>query len=262
MEDPGLQDASPPAPLDTRIHPFTVVVTSCGRFDLLRETLNSLLAHIDAPPAAIVVIEDSGDERVRDAVAGLSPPVEVVLNQPQLGQMRSIDKAYAYVKTPYAFHCEDDWLFIRGGFIAESFLILNNRPDVSTVGLRPREELNPLVRQAPKLVLGGVEYFIYDPSRHPEYFSYSFNPGLRRMSDIHALGPFAPLGHEADVSYAFKKAGFRLANVEQPAVTHMGDGRHVPDPTQPKRATSPWERFKRSVNKRLKRLRRVLNIGG
>jgi|CXWL01.1.fsa_nt_gi hypothetical protein len=237
---------------------YSVVVTSCGRFDLLRHTLQSLKDNLDQPPNAWIIIEDSGDERVRSVTAELGLDAEIILNRPQLGQMKSIDKAYAQVKTPYAFHCEDDWEFFRGGFIGESFAILEARPDVSIVCLRPRSEQNKLVRDAPSETVEGVRMFTLDPSLHPEYFSYAFNPGLRRMADYHAIGPFAPLGHEEDVSYHFKRAGFRLANLEAPAVKHIGDDRHVLDPTQPKRAKSVWARLRRSVKKRLKRLRRAL----
>jgi GT2 family glycosyltransferase len=128
---------------------YTIVVTSCGRFDLLRETLASLFKHLERPARRVLVIEDSGDESVRAALADLWPPVEVIVNNPQLGQMKSLDKVYALVDTPYVFHCEDDWEFFRDGFLAESFALLKARPDVSMVALRPRSELNPLVRDMP-----------------------------------------------------------------------------------------------------------------
>lgn len=244
---------------------YTVVLTSCGRFDLLGPTLESFFAHVDERPAAFVLVEDSGDEAVRETVArfesALGRRFTVLLNRPQLGQMRSIDRAYAEVETPYVFHCEDDWEFFRSGFIAESRAILTARAEVSMVGLRPRAELNPLVRDLPKEALGadpGVEFFALDPSLHPEYFSYSFNPGLRRLADARAIGPFAPLGHEPDVSYAFKKRGFRIANLERPAVRHLGDARHVVDPTMPDKPKTLRQRLARSAKKRLKRLKRAL----
>ncbi len=236
---------------------YTIVVTSCGRFDLLRETLASLFKHLERPARRVLVIEDSGDESVRAALADLWPPVEVIVNNPQLGQMKSLDKVYALVDTPYVFHCEDDWEFFRDGFLAESFALLKARPDVSMVALRPRSELNPLVRDMPVEKLGDLEYFTLDPSLHPEYFSYSFNPGLRRLSDIRALGSLAAIGHEPDVSYAFKQRGMRMANLQHPAVRHIGDGRHVHDPTQPKKAKTPWAKLKRSIEKRVKRWKRA-----
>lgn len=237
---------------------YTIVVTSCGRFDLLRETLASLFKHLDRPAARVLVIEDSGDDAVRAAVSDLGVPVETVINDPQLGQMKSIDKVYALIDTPYVFHCEDDWEFFRDGFIDESLALLKARPDVSMVALRPRGEINPLVRNMPVEKLGDLEYFTLDPSLHPEYFSYSFNPGLRRLADIRALGSLAAIGHEADVSYAFKKRGMRMASLQQPAVRHIGDGRHVDDPTQGKKARTPWAKLKRSIGKRWKRIKRAL----
>lgn len=236
---------------------YTIVVTSCGRFDLLRETLASLFKHLERPARRVLVIEDSGDESVRAALADLWPPVEVIVNNPQLGQMKSLDKVYALVDTPYVFHCEDDWEFFRDGFLAESFALLKARPDVSMVALRPRSELNPLVRDMPVEKLGDLEYFTLDPSLHPEYFSYSFNPGLRRLSDIRALGSLSAIGHEPDVSFAFKQRGMRMANLQHPAVRHIGDGRHVHDPTQPKKAKTPWAKLKRSIEKRVKRWKRA-----
>lgn len=236
---------------------YTVVVTSCGRFDLLRKTLESLAAHLDVPPAAVLVLEDSGDPRVAEALAGIDLPLTPVVHPERLGQMRSIDAGYRRVETPYIFHCEDDWLFTRSGFVAQSRAVLDAFPDVSMVGLRPRAELNPLVRSLPAGSHAGIGVIHFDPSLHPEYFSYSFNPGLRRLADFSRLGPFAALGHEPDVSYAFKQAGFHTANLEEPAVRHIGDGRHVSDPHQPRRPTNVFQRLQRSVEKRLKRRRRA-----
>lgn len=241
---------------------YTLVVTSCGRFDLLAETLRSFFAHADVAPTALVVVEDSGDEAVHQALEGLpGVPTTVLINRPQLGQMRAIDRAYEQVTTPLVFHCEDDWRFERTGFIAESAAVLAARPDVSLIGLRPRSELNPLVRDLPGTSLDGIRFFELDPKLHPEYFSYSFNPGLRRLADYRRFAPLAAVGHEPDVSYIFKQAGFRIANLEVPAVRHIGDDRHVEDPTMPPKARGGLAKLKRSIDKRIKRLRRALGAG-
>ncbi|MEO1014677.1 MAG: glycosyltransferase [Pseudomonadota bacterium] len=238
--------------------PFTVVVTSCRRFDLLRVTLESLNAMLDERPERAIVIEDSDDDAVRDVVARSFPDAEVVLNAERLGQMASIDKAFGLVTSSLIFHCEDDWRFTRGGFIGASRLLLDALPDISMVGLRARDELNPLLRARPDIDAHGVRHFLTDPTAHPEYFSHSFNPGLRRLADYRRIGPYAPLGHEADVSYAYKKAGFRMAYLSEPVISHIGGGRHVDDPRGPKRPTGPLQRAARSIQKRVKRARRAL----
>jgi hypothetical protein len=238
---------------------FSVVLTSCGRFDLLRATIVSLNRCMDASPRKFLVIEDSGNAEVANAVADLNLDIQLVVNNPQLGQTRSIDKAYAMVETPLVFHCEDDWEFFRTGFIHESELILRRRADVSMVGLRSRAEQNSLVRNVPVQSLDGLNYFVHDTSLHPEYGGYSYNPGLRRMADYLRIGPFAPIGREDDVSYAFKRAGFAIANLENPAVRHIGDGRHVDDPTQPKKAKTISQKLMRSIRKRWRRAGRMLS---
>lgn len=238
---------------------YTVVITSCRRFDLLRQTIQTLIPNLDVPARKWIVIEDSDQQAVRESVKGLGVDIDVIVNETQLGQMRSIDRAYDLVTTPYIFHCEDDWEFFRRGFIAESKTILDQFPKVSMVGLRARSELNPLVREMPKQSLNGVDFFMFDPKLHPEYFSYSFNPGLRRLVDYKNHGPFGAIGPEHDVSYAFKKAGFNIANLENPAVQHIGDGRHVHDPTQHKKAKGVFAKLARSVRKRWKRIGRRLS---
>lgn len=237
---------------------YSVVITSCGRFDLLRMTLNSLLPNLDIPPAKIVITEDSGDETVNEVVADFPGNFEVLINDTKLGQIASIDRAYQAITTPYIFHCEDDWEFYRSGFLAESARLLSLYPDVSMIALRSRDDLNPLMRSVPTEISDGIDFFFYDPSRHPEYFSYCFNPGLRRLADYKRIAPFARHGHEPDISYAFKKAGFRMAGLENPAVRHIGWDRHVDDPYQPRRSRTLAHRLRKSFGKRFKRVSRMV----
>jgi hypothetical protein len=237
---------------------YTLVVTSCCRFDLLEQTLRSFYTYADVLPEELIVVEDSADEQVRIIVDALGVPAKTLIRGARLGQVYAIDHAYTWVKTPLIFHCEDDWLFTRKGFVSQSAKILKARDDVSMVGLRPRSELNPLVRNTAVQWLGDIAYLELDPKLHPERFSYSFNPGLRRLADYKRLGPFARLGEESDVSYTFKKAGYRIVNLEAPAVRHIGYGRHIDDPNFGPRQRRLMGRLAKSARKRMKRLRRYL----
>ncbi len=67
---------------------ITFVLTSCGRFDLLAETLRTFVACDAAPIARYVVAEDPGDASVRDALTGLGIDVDVVVNETRLGRTR------------------------------------------------------------------------------------------------------------------------------------------------------------------------------
>ncbi|MGE0717075.1 MAG: glycosyltransferase family 2 protein [Alphaproteobacteria bacterium] len=210
---------------------ITFVLTSCGRFDLLDRTLSSFFANNTAAIARYLVIEDSGDEAVRDVAARFPHPIEVIVNVPRLGQIASIDKAYATVTTPYVFHCEDDWRFLRPGFIEESRIVLEGDPTISVVSCRRLDQRRTLafVLDAPVVRCGAVTYR-RDERGHPFWGGYTFNPGLRRMADYRRLGSFARWGHEHDASLFFKKAGMTVGYLAEPACETTGADRRLPKP--------------------------------
>lgn len=227
-----MSEFPPPPAEDERI---AFVLTSCGRFDLLEETLATFLAVNTAPIARYIVIEDSGDAGVRDVAASVAAPIEVIVNERRLGQLASIDRAYGAVDTPYIFHCEDDWRFFRGGFIEESLALLRHDPAISTVlSRRPGQNAgHDLVRRVPVQSLDGIRYRKAPLWLVREWLGYSFNPGLRRLADYRRLGAFARLGSEMDVSLFFKNRGMALAALEEPACETSGRERRVAPPPPP-----------------------------
>jgi hypothetical protein len=88
---------------------YTLVVTSCRRFDLLEQTFRSFYAHVDVQPEELIVVEDSAETEVKEIVDALGVPARTLIRGARLGQLHAIDHAYAHVKTPLIFHCEDDW---------------------------------------------------------------------------------------------------------------------------------------------------------
>ena len=214
----------------SRVPDTSFVLTSCGRFDLLAETMLTFLACNSAPIARYVIIEDSGDASVRDALGALQVPVDIIVNDPPLGQMASIDRAYATVGTPYVFHCEDDWRFLRRGFVEQSRAVLDARDDVSAVlSRRPGQNADhdAIVATAAVERVAGVDVRIPGLDAHAHWGGYSFNPGLRRLADWERTGGFAALGNERYASEWFKQQGMRLAQLEHPACETTGRFRHV-----------------------------------
>ncbi len=229
---------------------YSVVLTSCGRFDLLRQTVASFAAFADIPPRQFIVVEDSGDETVREVLAGINLPFEFVVNRKRLGQARAIDAGYARVKTPFVFHCQDDWAFFRGGFVGESFKVLRAHPQASAVMLRGRDEHRKF-KKLPYETLDGVEYFRARPGMHWYYFGYGYNPGLRRIADYKRIAPVAAIGGEKEVSFVFLRLGFATAHLEVPAVRHLGYGRRALD-RNPAEGNSPLQKKFRRWRARIK----------
>jgi lauroyl/myristoyl acyltransferase len=224
---------------------ITFVLTSCGRFDLLEETLSTFFAQNTAPIGRYVLIEDSGDKAVRKVAARFPFPLEVIVNKGSLGQIASIDKAYATVTTPYVFHCEDDWRFFRPGFIEESLVLLQHDPAISVVCSRRLENQRQSlveVLDSPLLTNQGVAYRKADPWRNRRWHGYTFNPGLRRMSDYRMIGSFKRWGNEGDASLFFKRKGMVVAYLADPACETTGAERRLPKQTEIRSARSRWQR--------------------
>ncbi len=230
---------------------YTCVLTSCNRFDLLEKTLTSFFKYIDIQPKEFIIVEDSGNQEIHRILEKFDYPFHVIVNPKNLGQAKSIDIGYSQVKTPYIFHCEDDWEFYRTGFIAESLRILEHHKEVSLVQLRGRAEQTKL-RDLPSLKLNNSAYFLAKKTTDKRYFSYGYNPSLRRLEDYQRIAPLADIGGEREVSWIFKQLGFVTAHLENPAVKHIGEERHIDDITAAKIGLNKLLRSWKNIFIRLK----------
>jgi hypothetical protein len=216
---------------------LTAVFTSCDRHDLLKETLDSFIRVQcgGSKPDRTIIIEDSAAampgwlrENIHYYSANLGK-VEWVSNECRMGQIYSIDRAYAMVKTDYIFHCEDDWVFNLGGdWMVESRKILEKYPTILQVSLRGDTGWHQLIDQPP------YEGFkICMPHWKGGWGGISFNPGLRRLSDYQRIGSYGKftaygsmgLGHEIDLSKRMLDLGYRMADLNRPIVAHTGGTR-------------------------------------
>lgn len=232
---------------------IATVLTSCGRFDLLEQTVASFLDFFDA--SKIVIAEDSEDAAGAASFAKKFSVAEVRVNEPKLGQLRSIDKTYATLETPYVLHLEDDWGFNRTLDLDSVINFLEERPDISVVCIAHRVYNPRYAKGAQRSQHGDIDYLIWDLDAHPKWFSYSFNPSIARMDFWQQFGPFERFVTEEDLSLFCKDRGMRIAMVIPGIADHIGDDRHAPDPFQPKRAKTLISRLKRSAAKRWAKLK-------
>ncbi len=233
----------------------TLVVTSCGRFDLLKRTLESFDRFNTAPIREVLITEDSGNESVRDCLpSGWAAHTRFWINRPALGQLASIDAAYAAVATPYIFHCEDDWEFYRPGFLEESKLLLEHEPQALQIWLRSlAHDLavhSPYVSAGDRRVHEGIAYYPVVSSK-PDWQGFSFNPGLRRLADYALAAPYAAQEGEKRLSRFYAEQQRPALILENDAVLHTGWGEHV---------TTGDETRTKHRRKRTEKLRLVLAL--
>lgn len=241
--DPSRRECLP-SPEQIGLGEVTVVVTSCGRQDLLEITLDSFLRHNTFPITEFIIVED-GDGSKNDALAEKyrGHPFRWFATDQKLGQVVAIDVAYQEVRTEFIFHCEDDWEFVEAGFVEKSLRILAHDSSVLQVWLRALDDTNGHPTLNYTLMAGELPYKLlrhrYD-TRSGEWNGFSWNPGLRRRRDYRLLGSFRSLDPdgarnpwqvESYASRFYQQLGFYAAiladNNGSGYVRHIGEGRHV-----------------------------------
>lgn len=211
---------------DDSMSDLTVVLTSCRRPDLLIETLDSFFSTNDYPLREFIVIEDSDDETVQTIPSRYpEQPIRVILNGVNMGQHRSIDKAYSEVQTPYILHLEDDWAFPVSQVVWRGVEILKRDPQVSLVQLRTEDDMPRDIRRTPH-VPGEIAYWRIPPAAHRVWHSFTFNPTVKRLSDYRKLPQgYAGFRTEAEISLYYKEEGAVMAWLAGTGVSHSGFGR-------------------------------------
>lgn len=230
----------------------TLVITSCNRNDLLEKTLKSFFQYNTYPIKKTIIVDDSGLGNTLDwspVIACIVGPYEIIINETNIGQIASIDKAYAKVETDYIFHCEEDWEFNTSGFIEKSFVILNDNEKIFTVWLRAHNDTKRhRIETEHKFDLAGEDYYyLMDQNHKGMWCGFTFNPGLRRTKDCMIFHPYDNLKirntkgkkglnimHESDLSIYYQELGYRgaITSREEGYVKHIGGKRHVPLPWQ------------------------------
>ena len=148
----------------------------------------------------------------------------VLFHPKREGLSTALDNLIKHVETEYVFNIEDDWEFFGNpNFMQESLDILEDYPKFNQVWIRDKKDhKHPLEPYNSKfdLVLKGYQ---------GHWGGFSFNPSLRRLEDIKQLFPngFKEFGDEALCSKQAEKYGYNTASLTNPAIRHIGYGRHT-----------------------------------
>jgi SAM-dependent methyltransferase/GT2 family glycosyltransferase len=239
---PGLSCGAGEVGLDE----VTVVVTSCGRQDLLETTLDSFLQYNTFPIKEFIIIED-GDGAKNRALAEKyrGYPFKWLATGERVGQIAAIDRAYREVRTELIFHCEDDWEFLGPGFIEKSLAILAQNHSILQVWIRALNDTNGCPVLNYTLTAAGIPYRLichdYNAGKNGIWHGFSWNPGLRRRRDYRFLCSFASLDPEttretwqveSDASAFYRQRSLFAAiladNGGNGYARHIGWGRQTP----------------------------------
>lgn len=205
----------------------TCILTSCGRFDLLRITLDSFFKFNTYDIAEFYIYEDSVLPIPQDLKDDY-PFINWIQPEQRTGQIVALDTLWSMVKTEYAFCMEDDWEFLREGFIIDSKEVLLINKKVIQIWLQQLEPKNT----------HPIEWYRHDYGifkTSPTLWAWHrFNPSLKRKIDYDLIAPFSKhttfnpekgWKSEAAISKVYNNLGFTAAMLPTQYIKHIGGGR-------------------------------------
>lgn len=206
---------------------ITAIFFSCRRLDILKRTVLSFWLHNSYPIKEYIIVNDSGDPDIHEYLKR-SYPCTLILHPENVGLMKSIDLGYHQIKTEYFFHCEDDWMVTKGGFIEQSLDIMLNRPDVEEVWLT---QYNNYPKEDEILTANNTKYQLlkeYQDGWH----GFTTACGLKRKSDYLKVGPYFKIERgetiwhfERNIGQKYHELGYRSAILMDEYAINIGIGK-------------------------------------
>ena len=214
----------------------TFTMTTCNRLDLTLKTLSSLKQYGYDVDSFIIML-DCFNETLADTLYQKYPHVHFVTPTSPHGEnggarhMDNLQQLFEMVKTPWWFHCEDDWEFTAPGFIENSKTILSNDSSIYMIMGREPNTFKPHVdetygwKTSPNNHKYGALRINSGPSG--SFASYTANPSVLDVSRVHAMiGNFSNYRGESDVSRKLgKRFSARVGIFRDHYYHHMGMGR-------------------------------------
>lgn len=233
------------------------LLTSCGRYDLLKETVESL----DRTEIHLTIHEDGKC----DYLEKIYPLCDKLFYaEKNIGQHKSIERYLNSESDKYYLHLEDDWKFNNTyDWIKASKDIMEADPTIIKVlcnsdsphpcsydttladsSLRYFGKYGEAIYQTPvKKIISDAKHFDTNgnglktcdnfgylqpwTNNNIIWHGFSFNPGVTRLD---LLKQFVPFGrHEQDVAKAIYDAGYKVVRLENGVCHHIGQGRSTHD---------------------------------
>lgn len=208
---------------------ISFVITTCGRLDLLKRTLDSFY---DPLYINEYFLSDDTDDYENTSKIYLEYSTlfdKIITNYPKKGLAASIDNLYKEVNNKFIFHCEEDWEFDcnkNPNFMEDSLSILIENPDIHQVWIRHQED-NPHKSTGEVITTStGVEYYLIDPDFNG-WNGYSWNPGLRRKEDYLEMFPngVSEFGDEYKCAQHSKNFNYKTVVLKNTVCKHIGHER-------------------------------------
>jgi GR25 family glycosyltransferase involved in LPS biosynthesis/GT2 family glycosyltransferase len=204
---------------------ITVTITTCKRLDLFRRTMTSFMHNctdLHLVDRWLCVDDNSSDED-RRVMRDLYPFVEFIWKTPaEKGHAVSMNRLRQEIKTPWVWHMEDDWEFIRAApYLSECLQVLQEDTGygqclVNQNYMEIASDLPTIKGGIPCTTTGGVRYLEHEHLSRDVFAAkygegqlqnaywphYSLRVGLTRRQVFETVGAFSEVSEHFELEYA------------------------------------------------------------
>lgn len=225
---------------------ITFSMTTCKRFDLFYKTMNSFINSVKDLDkiGEWIIIDDNSDESELQKVQSLYPFLNIIRKGiDKKGHPTSMNMIKDYVKTPYLFHMEDDWMIYKPDFYLTKCLnVLANNEKYGQCLINinysetPEDEIPGGFQ---KITRTGVIYYehqyIPDETERIKALGYrgncaywphfSFRPSLVKTRIFKEIGDFKTNVGHFEMEYAYRYISKGYISTFLPGVVSRHTGR-------------------------------------
>lgn len=210
---------------------ITFSMTTCKRFDLFYKTMNSFINSVKDLDKIRewIIVDDNSQESELEKVQSLYPFLKIIRKGVnKKGHPNSMNIIKDYVKTPYLFHMEDDWMIYKPDFYLTKCLNVlanNDKYGQCLININysetPEDEIPGGYH---KITRTGIVYYehqyIPDEKERIKILGYkgncsywphfSFRPSLLKTKIFREIGDFkTDVGHfEMEYAYRYISKGY------------------------------------------------------
>jgi hypothetical protein len=229
----------------------TTFILSCNRLDVLRKTIKSFIDTRDYI-TKMVIVDDSAVEGVFEKlVEEYGSFCDVVCFPRNRGQWWAMDFMVSFCDTEYIFYLEDDWEFLKPGYLMDSKRILQKFRHIGTVDISWRTfEWQGIDSYDKNLVTfaadDGTMVSYYNKKAwkitdyHLRWYGWVGSPNLKRRDDLIWLGRVEKWHAEWNIDRKFLALGYKAVFLGgEEYVRHLGDNCSAMAGKRPNDALTP-----------------------
>jgi len=236
---------------------ITTFILSCNRLNELDRTINSFISTNSRPDklndqkTKIVILDDSNEPGIFETLVERYGKFSDVICFPRnRGQWWALDFMVSYCDSDYIFYLEDDWEFIKSGYLTKSKQILDKHRDIGIVDISLRNfEWQGMDCYHRKLI--DDEFYYKKPWRitnnHLCWQGWVGSPNLKRRDDLIMLGRVEKWHNEWNIDRRFHALGFKSIFLKDQYVTHLGDHCSRMADKRPNGGTVPIDYYPKEV---------------